>query len=602
MSLLLAVMAAAFTALTTVTGVSIAPAGGKTRVEIRVDGPVRVQDHLYAGPDRLVVDLDGARQGLPQTRYSGIGRGGIAGLRTSQFRAGVVRVVLDLDDSVDYTVERRSDAVIVSFPNPGGAFQPWATGPAALAAAPDTGSATPGSPRQAASPAASPTASNPPAAADHHPAPRRAAAPAAPQQKPPITVSFDATPILDVLTTFADFSGRSIVAGEGVTGTVTAEIKNKPWDTALDAILQAHGLAAQEMESGIIQVEKTDKLRENEKNEEIVTRQFRINYIPVDSIVNAIKGLLSDRGKVTTSRNTNTLVVSDGRSVIDRLGPMIKELDVRTPQVTISAKLLFIDKTALQGLGIVYDLKDSRGNQLNSVNPGFADQNGDGIFQPSEQTTQNVVLLGGNSIAALGNAASRIANPTLQLLTSLVLGRHSLVAFIEALQTLSLSDIQATPVLTVMDNREANIQVGEQTPIRVIDAGATSTGGGGANVPRANVQMKNTGVILRVTPHVTGNQILLELHAERSNIAAAPSDLGVTFQTQQAETQVLVKDGETAVVGGLTIIEKSKVHAGIPILMNLPIIGPLFRNTTNSEVKRDLLIMVTPHILRDGES
>lgn len=585
MSLLLAVMTAALTALTTVTGVRIAPADGQTQVEIRVSGPVSVKDHLYADPDRLVVDITGARQGLPETRYAGIGRGGIAGLRASQFRAGVVRIVLDLNEAVEYTVERQQDAIIVRFPNPTGSFQPWTTG-----SGPVVDVRT--------------TAAQPAAPQDPPPAPRAAApAPApAPPQKPAITVSFDATPILDVLTTFADFSGKSIVAGDGVTGTVTAEIKNKPWDTALDAILQAHGLAAREMESGIIQVEKMDKLRENEKNEEIVTRQFRINYIPVDSIVNAIKGLLSERGKVTTSRNTNTVVVSDGRSVIERLGPMIKQLDVRTPQVTISAKLLFIDKTALEGLGIVYDLKDSRGNQLNSVNPGYADQNGDGVFEPSEQTNQNVVLLGGNSIAALGNAASRVASPTLQLLTSLVLGRHSLVAFVEALQTLSLSDIQATPVLTVMDNREANIQVGEQTPIRVIDAGATSTGAGGANVPRASVQMKNTGVILKVTPHVTGDQILLELHAERSNIAAAPSDLGVTFQTQQAETQVLVKDGETAVVGGLTIIEKTKVHAGIPLLMNLPVIGGLFRNTTNSETKRDLLIMVTPHILREGES
>ncbi len=590
MSLLLAVMMAALTALTTVTGVSITPADGQTQVEIRVSGPVSVEDQLFDAPDRLVVDITGARQGLPETRYAEVGRGGISAVRASQFRAGVVRIVFDLDQKVSYTLERQSDRIVVRFPNPAGAFQPWSTGPAVIQAA--NRSAAPDASDLAPAPAAARPAAPPARAPVRNPA----------QDKPLITVSFDATPILDVLTTFAEFSGKSIVAGEGVTGTVTAEIKNKPWDTALNAILQAHGLAAQEMESGIIQVEKMEKLRENEKNEELVTRQFRISYIPVDSIVTAIKGLLSDRGKVTTSRNTNTIVVSDGRSVIERLGPMIQQLDVRTPQVTISAKLLFIDRTALEGLGIVYDLKDSRGNQLNSVNPGFADKNGNGVLEPEEQTNQNVVLLGGNSVAALGNAASRVASPTLQLLTSLVLGRHSLVAFVEALQTLSLSDIQATPVLTVMDNREANIQVGEQTPIRVIDAGAATGAAGGANVPRANVQMKNTGVILKVTPHVTGDQILLELHAERSNIALAPSDLGVTFQTQQAETQVLVNDGETAVVGGLTIIEKSKVHAGIPLLMDLPVIGGLFRNTTNSETKRDLLIMVTPHILRQGES
>src|SRR5206468_7884232 len=126
---------------------------------------------------------------------------------------------------------------------------------------------------------------------------------------------------------------------------------------------------------------------------------------------------------------------------------------------------------------------------------------------------------------------------------------------------------------------------GERTPVRTIDAGS-QTGGGGA--PRASVRTELTGVILRVTPHITGNQVLLDLHAERSNIALAPSDLGFTFQTQEAETQVLVDNGETAVIGGLTIIEKTKVRAGIPFLMDLPVLGSLFRQTSDRENKRDL--------------
>jgi type IV pilus assembly protein PilQ len=111
--------------------------------------------------------------------------------------------------------------------------------------------------------------------------------------------------------------------------------------------------------------------------------------------------------------------------------------------------------------------------------------------------------------------------------------------------------------------------------------------------------MKQTGVILEVTPHITGNQVLLNLRAERSNVAAAPSDVGVIFQTQNATTQVLVNDGETVVIGGLTIIEKTRSRAGIPLLMDLPVIGALFRNEQVRENKRDLLIMVTPHIVRE---
>ncbi len=95
---------------------------------------------------------------------------------------------------------------------------------------------------------------------------------------------------------------------------------------------------------------------------------------------------------------------------------------------------------------------------------------------------------------------------------------------------------------------------------------------------------------------MTGEQVLLEIHAERSNIALAPSDIGVTFQTQEADTQVLLEDGETAVISGLTLIEKTEVRTGIPLLMDIPLLGALFRTTQERENKRDLLIMVTPYI------
>lgn len=346
-----------------------------------------------------------------------------------------------------------------------------------------------------------------------------------------------------------------------------------------------------------------DKMRERERNEELVTRQFKIKYVAVDSLYNAIKGMISERGKVTTSASSNTLVITDAESVVRRIEPLVAQLDVRTAQITIAAKILFVDRTALEGLGVIYDLKDSRGNQLNTFAPGFVDENGDGIFDSKDATSENVISLGGNSIAALANATSRLETSTLQMITSLVLGRHTLLTFLEALQSLSLSDIQAAPVVTVMDNRSAKIQVGEQTPVRVIDVGSmTQQGGGqgGLQAPRATVQFRNTGVILDVTPHVTGDHILLEMHAERSQAVASAGDAGVTFQTQEATTQVTVKDGETAVVGGLTLIEKIRSRTGIPVLMDVPVLGALFRKTEDSEHKRDLLIMVTPHIMNEG--
>ena len=124
--------------------------------------------------------------------------------------------------------------------------------------------------------------------------------------------------------------------------------------------------------------------------------------------------------------------------------------------------------------------------------------------------------------------------------------------------------------------------------------------GGGATQPIATVDYKETGVILEVTPHVTaGDNILLELMAERSSADLADSDVGLVFRKQNAESRVLVNDGETVAIGGLTVTERQEVQSGIPVLMHLPGIGRIFRTTRESTIQRDLLILVTPSIVRE---
>ena len=613
MNPLMALWMAVLTILTSVRGVSVAPVEDHTEVVIALDGPASVSHFTLENPTRLVLDIDGAKHALPRERYMGIDRGGIRSLRTSQFQSSVVRVVFELDAPVRYSIQQQDGRIVVSFPNPAGPFEPWHTGTIAIAeAAPEAARPAPPeaepAPPAAARPAATVTVAPEPAAPSLqrtalHPAGAHRES-AQLSQEPRITVHFQESPILDVLTTFAEFSGRSIVAGAEVSGTVTADIRDQPWDIALREILHSHSLGAVETESGIIRVDKIEKVREREKVEELVTRHYPIRYVPVDSLVKTVEAFVSERGKVTTNPTSNALVVTDARSVLDRIEPAILQLDVRRPQVTIAAKIIFVDRTSLEELGFIYDLKDIEGpgngqpgNSLNQVTNVWIDQNGDGIMQDGELFEQNFVNFGGASVAALANANDRVAAPALQVLTSLALGRFSLISFVEALRQISLSDIQAAPVVTTMDNREARILVGEETPIRVIDAGSATSGG---VPPRASVQMKETGVILRVKPHVTGDHVLLDLHAERSNLALAPSDVGITFQTQESQTQVLVKDGETVVIGGLTIIEKSESRSGIPILMDIPGIGALFRTSKQREVKRDLLIMVTPHIVKDS--
>ena len=443
---------------------------------------------------------------------------------------------------------------------------------------------------------------NDPAAAQDPPPPARE------QIARPITVSFDETPIRDVLFAFADFAGRSIIAGTNVDALVSAEIRDQPWDVALRAVLTAYGLVAHEQDDGIIRVDDIRGLFDRESVEPLLTRPYRVNYVDAPEVTELIAALLSERGRVSTGMGTNTLVVSDIPRVHEAVEELVASLDVRTAQVDILAKIIFVNRSELEGFGVTYDLKDTGGNQLNLLTPGVIDLDGDGVITADDERVPrgtDVVSLGGNSIAALGNATNRVVNPTLALLTSLVMGRTTLVTFIDALESVQLTDVEAAPTVRVMDNRTARIVVGEETPVRVIDAGAQVQGGQGeesrSTLPVATVDYKETGVILEVTPRITdAGEVLLDLSAERSSADLAPSDVGVIFRRQKAESRVLVGDGETVVIGGLTVNEKAEVRSGIPLLMHLPLIGRFFRTRRESAVQRDLLILVTPTIVRSG--
>jgi type IV pilus assembly protein PilQ len=572
MTPLIALVLATVAAEPGVTGLSVAPVADRTEVIIMVDGSVTAR-HFMLDDGRIVVDLSGVPQS-PRFEMREFNRGGVRELRVAPFQPNVARIVIALERPNSYEFVREAGRIRVTFPNRDGAFEAW-TQPFG-SSRPATSGVEPDRQPDARAAAAPPTP-----------------APIQPRQRP-VTVTFAAEPVNNVLAVFSEFAGRTILASPEVQSkTITAELRGVPWDQALEAILEANSMTMRLLDSGVYLVEDFARIGQRRTEEPTVTQAFTIQYISADSIGKAIAGLVTPTtGRVTVNTASNALLVTDTRSSVERIAEIIPQLDARTPQVDISATIAFIDRTTLEAFGVVYDLKDSRGSQFNSVVSGYTPD--------GESTRDDIVLLGGNSIAAIGNANYRVSSPALQLVSTLVLGRHSLISFIEALQTVSLSDIQAKPVLRTMDHRLATIQVGEETPIRVIDAGAAggaTAGVGGA--PRATVEYKNTGVILAVTPHITGNQVLLDMRAERSNVATAPGDIGVIFQTQNATTQVLVNDGETVVIGGLTIIEKTRLRAGIPLLMDLPVIGALFRSERVAENKRDLLIMVTPHIVRD---
>ena len=598
-----------------VRGVSVQPAAGKVEVVIDVQGAAVVQDFTLANPARLVIDLQGVRLAAPVALYDGQNRGGVRNVRYAQFKPGVVRVVIDLDALKDYQVERAAGQVRVRIGTERTGFAGWSSNKVAMPAPAvpprrvaerGSGNEVTSGPDQAAR-VTTPTLAQP-VSIEEYLATHRAEA--AQSQAARITVQWDNAGIEDVVAGFAAFSGRTIILGKDVKGTVTAEIKNQPWDLAMNAVLESQGLAVKTLPGGILNVVSQVELARADSTVPITMQLVRVNYAKATSLVPSVASILSKRGNAVADSTSNSLVITEVTSRIDEVVAFVKGLDQRTPQVSIQAKIIFVDRQDVEQLGIKYDLGSTTqffNKLVQRPDPRTAkpvDTDLDGVpdaLVPTENfpSNENIVSLGGNSLSALGNAGQEVVNPALDLIFSTAIGNFDLTAFLQALQSVELADIQAEPTITTLDNRQAEILVGDRVPIRIIDVSAQGQAGGTA-APRATVQFQQTGINLRVTPHVTGTrQILMEVHAERSNVRPASVDIGFTFQTQQADNQILVNDGETAVVGGLTVTEVTVTKSGIPFLVDLPILGKLFGFTSQQENRRDLLILITPHIIDD---
>lgn len=553
-----------------VTSVSVVPSPGRAEVVVNIRGAVEVQDFTLRDPARLVLDVRNARLQQSGAQYDGVDRAGIRNVRMGQYQPSVVRIVIELTELKDYTVDQDGESIRVSF-GAERSFLTWSST----------------SPSET-------TVSDPPVRVVSRPevTPPAPAPTATPDQEPRITVTWDNADIADVIAGFAALSGRTIVLGKDITGKVSAEIKNQPWPQAFAAILIAQGLSATEMPGGIIRVDSPKALAALDSVEPTETKVVRVNYARADALAKSIEGILTrNRGKVVPDTATNSLIITDVRSRINEIEAFARGLDVRTPQVSIQAKIIFVDRTDLQQLGIKYDLGD---------NEAFFNK----ILQRTDPATgdpfdKNTVVLNGNSVAAIANSDAVIAGSALDVVFRTALGGFSLSTFISALQRVDLADVQAEPTISTLDNHMADILVGEETPIRVIDASAQ---GGQDQAPRATVQFKETGIRLTVTPHVTNNhQVLMELKTERSAVQPlAAADLGFNFTKQTAQNRLLVNDGETAVIGGLTVTEVTRSKSGIPLLVDLPVVGKLFGFSQDQERRRDLIILVTPHIVDDG--
>lgn len=559
-----------------VTAVSVVATPGHAEIVIAVAGAVEVRDFVLRSPDRLVVDLVGASLARTGASYDGVQRAGIRDIRYSQFRSDVVRIVIDLDAARDYQLDRGPDAVRVRF-GADRSFLTWSSvSPAELA------------PPRAPEPA--------PALARAQPEVRLPAELSADvqHQAARITVTWDRANIGDVIAGFAAFSGRTIILGKDIKGEVNAEIKNQPWTEAFAAVLATQGLQAIQLPGGIIRVDSPAALASLDSLEPLTTRMVPVNYASASQLLNSVKSVLSKRGTVVADTTTNSLIITETGSKVGVVSDFVKNLDIRTPQISIQSKIIFVDRTNIEALGVKYDIGADDGPFFNKLRQRIDPATGDPF-------SSNTVVFGGEGVGAIANAEALISSPALQLIWSATVGGFKFTSFIDALQRVDLADVQAEPSITTLDNREAIIKVGEDIPVRIVDFGSAGTGGG-ATQPQATVQFKETGIQLKVTPHVTNNrQVLMHLEAERSDIRLLSAvDLGFTIRKQNAKNQLLVNDGETAVIGGLTVTEVTKNRSGLPLLSALPVVGGLFGFSQTTESRRDLIILVTPRIIDDG--
>jgi len=286
-----------------VTEVTITPMASQTSVLIAMDGEVSYRDFTLEAPHRLVLDLMGAQHELSADDFAAVNRGGIVSMRTSQYSDDVVRIVLDLDRELGYSVIPDQRGIRISLENPMGDFEPWSSAriarpfdPAEIVFAPQSSQV---------------------------------------QEARRISATWVEAPVNDVLLAFAAFSGKSVVPSSNVTGFVTADINDQPWDIALRYILQGQGLKAEESSEGIIRVDKISDLKDREGIEQILTHRHRISHGTADETNAAVTAFLRERGSSTGSTATNTLVVSDIARVQDAIAGLLGQFDIETRQVSV---------------------------------------------------------------------------------------------------------------------------------------------------------------------------------------------------------------------------------------------------------------------------
>lgn len=406
-----------------------------------------------------------------------------------------------------------------------------------------------------------------------------------------ISLDFQQADISNVLRLIAEVSGFNMVVGEGVKSKVTMKLVSVPWDQALDMILKMNGLG-KIRQSNILWIDSLANIakQQNEeaqakdakvKAEELVDRVFYIRNLQATELMTSLRQYLSPRGLMQMSQGTNALIVRDTESKIGVMKQLVDGLDLEVPQVQIEARIVQADTTYSRSLGVQWGIQN-----LNSFQ-------GSGVANFSSGTTG---VFGGKVNDFLVNLPATVGGLTSTPGIGFTIGKTDgtlLDMRLSAGELLGLSKVIAAPKVTTLDKREAKISQGESIPFQTTSLQGTQT-----TFVDANLELNVTPQITSRDPKETGKQIMMKVRATRNAVGARSNPAGPSIDRREATTQVIIRDGETMVIGGVFIDTQGNSVAGIPYLSRVPVLGWLFKQKTESVAKQELLIFLTPSIVK----
>lgn len=589
--------------------------GASLQVKLEMDGTAEYTSFQLPEPLRVVIDLPGVVNRMAEKSLE-LGDPYVKRIRISQFKPDVTRVVLDLDEMAEYRLARQNDGMVFSF-GTAPVYQPAVT-PAAQVAevvAPaeepvrkvemvsqvvteDVFAAISPVPPTRSKPSAnvvisSPSPQTPPEtatpisenalAAQDAAAIMSASRTLSPEERiysgEPIDLTLKDADIRDVLRTFAQLTGLNIAIDPQVKGTVTVEFQDVPWDQALELILKQNGLAF-DLDGNVMRIGTVERLsqesdqtrkREEAKRLNVATQTVirDLSYAKAGDVSTLLSAMASPRGKIIVDARTNQLIITEVPEYLQTMLNLIQEVDIATPQVVIEARIVETTKNFSRSLGVEWGFNADLDPALGT---------GTGLQFPNR-----VNVVGGPIGLGVGNAV-------LGLTLGNVLGTFDLDITLTAAESEGLAKIVSAPRVQTQDNTPAEIQSGVQIPIQT-RVNFTTT-----------VQYIDATLRLVVTPRITAEgTVIMEIELAKVEPALGLQVAGgqnSPLLTRRAKTTLMVRDGGTAVIGGIYQATDNDAQSRIPFLHRVPVLGMLFKNSTVSKRHDELLIFITPRIVR----